>query len=119
VGLGFQVADRTGTVQIAVDVELQQMSRRVAGAAGGFRLDAGEASCREIEIIDKGLDEPDRIFCGNVIVERFRRQQGLRAVMIGEVRHGSILTGQAPHQNPLPLGFHSVCKQLRTGATVR
>jgi hypothetical protein len=51
-----------------VDVELQQISRRVAGTAGGFRLDASEAGCREVETIDKGFDEPDGIFCGKVKV---------------------------------------------------
>jgi len=87
VGLGFQAAAGAGAVQITVDVELQQISRRVAGTAGGFRLDAGETSCPKVETIDKGLDEPDGIFCGNVIVEGFRQQQRLRAVVTGEVRH--------------------------------
>ena len=101
-----------------LDVELRQISRLVAGTAGGFRLDAGEASCREVETIDKGLDEPDRIFCGNVIRERFRHQQRLRTVMTGEVCR-RILMGQTPRRDPLSSGFHTVCKQFRTGARVR
>src|SRR5215213_11776903 len=114
VGLGFQAAAGAGAVQTAVDVdvdvELQQVRRRVAGTAGGFRLDAGEAGCREIETIDKGFDEPDGSFRGNVIVEGFRQQKRLRTVMTGEVRHGRMLTGQAPRRNPLSTGFHTVCR---------
>src|ERR1017187_5860708 len=48
--------DRT-RFQIAIDVKLQQIARRVAGPACLLRRHAGEPRCRQIEPINEGVDE--------------------------------------------------------------
>ena len=44
---GFQPAARPNSVEIAVDVELEQIARRVAGPARRLRLDPPEARLRQ------------------------------------------------------------------------
>ena len=71
-GLGFQAAAGAGTVQITVDVELQQISRRVARTTRRLRNRADKPKRREVQPVDKCLDEPHRIVSSDVIVNRLR-----------------------------------------------
>ena len=61
VGLLFQATTRTETVEIAVDVELQQISRVVGRPSRGGGCGPLKAERREVEVVDKGIDETDRI----------------------------------------------------------
>src|SRR3954463_2300026 len=87
VGLGFQAAAGAGTVQITVDVELQQISRRVARTTRRLRHRADKPKRREVQPVDKCLDEPHRIVSSDVIVNRLRQQEQLRTVVTGNVCH--------------------------------
>jgi hypothetical protein len=52
--------DRT-RVQIAIDVELQEIAGRIAGAAWAacrLRLDATKPCRHKVQLIDEGVDEP-------------------------------------------------------------
>ena len=110
VGLGFQPAARAHPVQIAVDVELQQIGGRIARTACRLRLDADEPGRREVQPIDEGVDEPHRVVGADVIVHRFRQQQRLRSVVTGDVRHSRILPRPASAPESVPPSFHTVCK---------
>ena len=83
----FQAAARPNSVEIAVDVEFEQIARRVARPAGPLRLDPHEACLGEIEPIDEGVEEADGIVRANVIVNRFRQKQKLVAFEARNVRH--------------------------------
>src|SRR4051794_35583781 len=87
VGLGFQAAAGAGTVQIAVDVELQQISRRVAGTTRRLRNRADIPKRREVQPVNKGFDEPHRVVSSDVIVNRLREKEQLRTVVTGNVCH--------------------------------
>ena len=87
VAFGLQPPARPHPVEIAVDVELQQIARRIAGPARHLRLDAREPRRREIEPIDEGVDEAHRIVGADIIVDRLRQKQQLRTFESGNVRH--------------------------------
>jgi hypothetical protein len=55
VGLGLQPTARPHPVQVAVDVEFQQICRRIARAARHLRLDTGKRSRRKIQPIDASI----------------------------------------------------------------
>jgi hypothetical protein len=50
--LALQPSARSDPVEVAVNVELQQVARRVARTPRRFRLDAPETRCREVEPVD-------------------------------------------------------------------
>ena len=67
-------------LEIAVQVQLQQISRVRGRPARGSGCGALEAKPREVEVIDKGIKETDGILCSNVVVEPLREQDGFVAV---------------------------------------
>ena len=71
IALGFplQPPARSDPVQIAVDVELQQIAGRIARPPRRFRLDPREPGRRKVEPINEGVDEPNRIVGVDVIVQ--------------------------------------------------
>jgi hypothetical protein len=89
IALGFplQPPARSNPVEIAVDVELQQIAWRVARTPRRFRLDTPETRCREVDPVDEHVDEPHRIVGLNVIVNRLRQQQKLVPSESGDVSH--------------------------------
>jgi hypothetical protein len=111
-GLRFQPPARTHSVQIAVDVELQEIARGIARAAGRLRHDTGEPCRRKVEPINKGVDEPHRVLSADVVVDRLRQKQRLAAVVPGDVRHSRILSRERPRWNPLRPSFHTVCRNF-------
>src|SRR3954451_7818152 len=87
--LGFQATTGPNAVQIAVDVELQQIGRVVAAAPGPLGSDPDKAGRGQIQSINKGFNETHRVLRANVIIEGFREQQCLGSVLAGDVRHES------------------------------
>ena len=89
IALGFplQPSARSNPVQIAVDVELQEIAGRVARPPRRLRFNSREAGARKIEPINEGLDEPNRIVDLDVIVNRLRQQQKLVPSESGDVGH--------------------------------
>jgi len=87
VGLGFQPATGSNTVQVAVDVKLQQIGRVVARPPSSLRIDADKASRGQIQSIDEGFDKSHGILRADVIIEGFREQQCLGSVVASDVRH--------------------------------
>ena len=74
VGLGFKPTARTHPVQIAVDIELQQIGRTVTGTTRRLGFDADKPRHLQIQTIDKGIDEPHRVVGADIIVHRFRQK---------------------------------------------
>jgi hypothetical protein len=69
VGLLFQTSTRPETVEIAIEVELQQIrwvGGRPSRGSGGGPL---KAERREVEVVDKGIEETDGMLFSNVVVE--------------------------------------------------
>jgi hypothetical protein len=87
VGLGLQPTARPHPVQVAVDVEFQQIRRRIPRAACHLRLNMGKRCRRKIQPIDKGIDEAHLIIGVDIIVYRLRQQQNLRSVVARDVGH--------------------------------
>ena len=86
--LALQTSARTDPVEVAVNVELQQVARRVARTPRRFRLDPREPGVRKIEPVNGGVDEPHRILGLDVIVNRLRQQPKLVPSESGDVSHG-------------------------------
>ena len=99
--LSLQPSARSDPVEVAVNVELQQVARRVARTPRRFRLDAPETRCREVEPVDKHVDET----APNCRPRRNRQpppattEAGL--VRIRRCEPCAILTSQTPRRNPL------------------
>ena len=117
---GFQPSARANPVEIAVDVELQQITGRVAGPARLLRRDTRKPGGREIEPVHEGVDEADGIVGIDVIVDRLGEQEGLRTVDAGYVRHDAMLVQLMHRWKPVNESFHTVCvsfeRQPRHGA---
>ena len=109
VGLGLQAPARAHPVEVAVDVELQQIGRIVARPARRLRHHAGEAGGREIQLVHEGLDEADRVVRAHVVVHRLGQEQKLRAVMSRQdVPWPRIPRRRLTRQKNQP-GSHTVC----------
>jgi hypothetical protein len=89
VALNFplQRSARPHTIQIAANVQLQQIARRIARPPRRLRFDPREPRRCEIEACDERVDEPNRIVGVDVIINRLRQQQELRALESGDVSH--------------------------------
>ena len=86
-GFALQPAARPHPVQIAVDVELQQIARRIARTARRLRRHPRKPRRREVQPVDEGVDEANRIVRADIIVHRLRQQQELAALESGNVSH--------------------------------
>ena len=84
---GLKPTARPHPVQIAIDIQLQQIARRVAGTARRLRRNADESRRRKIQLINKGVDEPHWIVGADIIVHSLRQQQKLRTFESKNVSH--------------------------------
>ena len=72
---------RLDAVQIAVDIQLEQHRRVVAGASGGGRRGAFKPELPQVELLDERFDDTHRVVLGHIIVQA-RRQQGRLAAVL-------------------------------------
>src|SRR5690348_8879498 len=86
-GFGLQPAARSHSVQLAVDVKLQQIPRRIWRAARHLRRNAAKPPCREIQLVNKSVNEPYRVVRTDIVIHCLRQKQQLRAVVTSDVRH--------------------------------
>ena len=100
VRLGFQSPDRPDPVQVAIDVQLEQISRIVARATRCLWLYADEPVRAKVEPVDESLNEPDRIIRPDTIIHRLGQQQELRAVRSRQMRHARNIPRAAIRGNP-------------------
>jgi hypothetical protein len=69
-----------GAVEIAADLELQVPRGAKGGPPGLGRIDAREAKFSEIEPVDEGIDDANRIVLVGPVFEAFRQQRRLRSI---------------------------------------
>src|SRR5205807_8776343 len=81
---GLKTAARPNPVEIAVDIELQEIAGR------RLRLDPLETGGFQIKPIDEGIDEADGVVDADVIVNRLGQKQELRTIEPGNVRHAKL-----------------------------
>ncbi len=79
--LPLQPAARRDLVDVAVDVDLQQYARMVGRSARRLRHDTGEPQGRKVQFIDEHVDHPNRILLRHVLIEIFRKQHPLPAIL--------------------------------------
>jgi hypothetical protein len=89
VGLLFQATTRSEAVEIAVHVELSQISRGIGRPPCGGGCGALEAEHREVEVVDEGIEETDGILCSNGVVEPLGEQDRFVAVCAVDKTHES------------------------------
>lgn len=94
-GLLFQATTRPETVEIAINVKLQQISRVVSRSSRGSGFGPLKTEGREVEVVDKGVDETDGIRFDNVVVEPLWEQDLFVAVHAVDKAH----EGTKPQDN--------------------
>src|ERR1700676_2443937 len=103
-GLGFKPAAGAHPIDVAINVELEQVGRIVSWTAGVFRLNPGKACLIEVQIFDKRVDEADRIIAMNVVIDPRRQKLGLVAITAFNMVHATILANQLAKWNPCTQG---------------
>ena len=66
---GLEPPARAHPVEIAVDVKLHEIARRVTWPARRLRLDPLETGSLQIEPIDEGVDEGTPVVGGDIIID--------------------------------------------------
>src|SRR5262249_29423844 len=79
-GLMLEPAARLNPIEIAVDVELQQYRRVIRWPAGHLRIDPFKSKRAKIELVDKDVDDPNRIVLMNPVLQALRKQRALLSV---------------------------------------
>ena len=86
--LAFQASAGLNAVEVAVDVDLQQHRRVVGRAARGRGHRAFETQRRQIEFLDKRIDDPDRVVLGDEVVQTLWNQRHLTSILaFDKARH--------------------------------
>ena len=80
-GFALQAPARLNPVQIAVKVNLEHRRRKICRATGMCRRCPGKANRHQIQLIDEGLDDANRVIFGDIIIERCRQQVILPTVL--------------------------------------
>ncbi len=91
----LQATTRTQAIAIAVEVELQEIARGIAGSPSGSRHGTVEAACDEVECVDKGINEADRIILGNRVVEALRKADATATLNAGTTQARRVLVAGA------------------------
>src|SRR5277367_2014647 len=120
-GLSFKPAAGSHPIDVAINVELEQVGRIVSWTAGVFRLNPGKACLIEVQIIDERVDEADRIVAMNVVIDPRRQKLGLVAITAFNVVHATILADQLAKRNPRQpenSRFHTVCLVFESESSV-
>ena len=61
--------------------------QRVIATATRLGIDPAKSKCTQIDLIDKDINDPNRIVAVDIIVHRLRQQQKLVALESGNVSH--------------------------------
>jgi len=72
--LAFKEAARADAVEVAVDIQLEQIAGMVGRTAGRCGHGTAKAECLKIKLIDERIDEANRIVIRNILVEGWREE---------------------------------------------
>src|SRR6267378_2294608 len=89
--LPLQAPARLHPIEVSVDVNLQQRRWMVGWPSCRLRLDAAKAEPRQIKLIDKDIDRPDRIILGQIVFQSLWKQRALTAVFANDKARHRIL----------------------------
>ena len=78
--LALKPPARLNTIEVAINVELEQHGRMVRWPPSFSRLHAFEPKAGKIEFFDKYIDHTDWIILSHVIVQELRKQRALCAI---------------------------------------
>jgi hypothetical protein len=87
VGFAFQLPAGPHTVEIAIEVELEQVTRVVWGTTGFLENGMPETELLQIERPHIDVDEAHRVFLRDVIVERFGEKCELISIVSLKMVH--------------------------------
>jgi hypothetical protein len=77
----LQPPARLNPVQMTVEINLQQRHWMVRGTARRFRYNARKAQHRQIQFINEGIDDADRVLFLDVVVQALRQQDQLAPLL--------------------------------------
>jgi len=89
VRLLLQAAAGAQAIEVAVQVELQEITRMIRRASCGSGSDTLEAEGLKIEVIDEGIEKADRILCRDIVVEALWKEDHLVTVRALDMSHNS------------------------------
>src|ERR1700682_5491712 len=89
--LALQAAARLHSIEISVDINLQQRRRMIGWPSRRLRLDAAKAEFAQIKLIDKDIDRPDRIVLAQILIQPLGKQRALTAVITNDKTRHPIL----------------------------
>src|SRR5262249_55050193 len=88
-GFLLQTTARTQAVEIAVNIQLQEIAGIVRRASGRGSCDTVKAQSCKIEFVDKGINEADGVLFCNIVIEALRKEDLLMTVHALDMTHNS------------------------------
>src|SRR5882672_4338491 len=89
--LALQAPARLHPIEVAVDVNLQQGRRMIGWSPCCLRLNTAEAQPRQVKLIDKDIDRPDRIVLAQIVIQSLGKQRALTAIIANDKARHRIL----------------------------
>ena len=78
--LALKPAARLNPIEITIDVELEQRRRMIRGPAGCLGVNSVKLQFGQIELLNKGIDDANRIILANPIFQAFGKKCALPAI---------------------------------------
>src|SRR5439155_5955704 len=86
--LPLQAPARLHTIEVAINVNLQQRRWMIGWPSSRLSLNTAEAQPGQIKLIDKNIDRPHRIILGQIVFQSLGKQRALTAVIAkAKARH--------------------------------
>src|SRR6266545_2979632 len=89
--LAFEETRGAQSVEIAIDIQLEQISWMVGGTATWCSHGAEKAELVKLKLINKGINEADWIVVGDIFIERRRKEYECVTLDALDMRHASLL----------------------------
>ena len=87
-GLGCQTTAGSDAMEIAVEIEFEQVGGVIGGPAGGLGLRAGETQGGEVQALDVGVQKPGGRVGGDIVVHTGGEELHFGAVGATQIAHG-------------------------------
>jgi hypothetical protein len=71
---------RLNSIEITIDVEFEQRRRMIRGPAGCLGVNSAKLQFGQIELLNKGIDDANRIILANPIFQAFKKKRALPAI---------------------------------------
>jgi hypothetical protein len=84
----FEEAAGADTVEVAVDIQLQEIAGILGGTAGRGGHGTAKAECLKVKLIDERVNEANRIVRRDILVEGRREEEERVTLGTLDMRHG-------------------------------